>query len=64
MKALVTYDDKSYLVPIENDRVIDYNWLFDLVNSGRYPDECHYKEWIVQRSKVIAFFTDESQLIS
>lgn len=62
MKALVTYDDENYLIPVDGN--LDYDKLFDLVNADRWPDECHYKEWIVERSKVIAFFTDESQLTS
>ena len=63
MKALVTYNEQKFLVPVINKDAIDYDRLFDLVNRGRWPDECHDKDWIVSRSKIVAFFTDESALI-
>lgn len=63
MKALVKYADKLYLVRVKEKKV-DYDKLFDIVNKGRWPDECHYKEWIVERSQIIAFMTDESEFAS
>ncbi len=60
MKVLVKYADNLYLVRVEEKKV-DYDKLFNIINEGRWPDECHYKEWIVERSKVIAYMTDESE---
>lgn len=64
MKILVKYNDTLYLVGVKEDREIDYDQIFHTINEGRWPDECHDKEWIVERSKIIACFTDESTLIS
>ena len=63
MKVLVVYDEKNYLVPVGEDKKVDYDRLFDIVNKGRWPDECHDKDWIIDRSRVIAFLTDDSKLI-
>jgi len=64
MKAIVKYNDKVYLMKLAEDYKIDYDRLFDAVNEGRWPDECHYKEWIIERSEIVAYFTDESALVS
>jgi hypothetical protein len=63
LKVLVVYDEKNYLVPVGEDKKVDYDRLFDIVNKGRWPDECHDKDWIIDRSEVIAFLTDDSDLI-
>lgn len=64
LKVLVTYNDETYLIPVKHKGSIDYDYLFSVVNRGRWPDECHDKDWIISRSKVIAYFTDESELIN
>lgn len=64
MKAIVKYNDKVYLMKLDEDYKINYDRLFDVVNEGRWPDECHYKEWITERSEIVAYFTDESALVS
>ncbi len=63
MKALVIYNEEKFLVPVKNKDSIDYNNLFALVNHGKWPDECHDKDYIISRSEIVAYFTDESELI-
>ena len=64
MKVLIIYNDENYLVPLKNDGPIDYDRLVDLVNRGRWPDEFQDKDSIIEQSKIIDYFTDESELIS
>ena len=52
------------LVPLKNNGPIDYDRLVDLVNRGRWPDEFQDKDSIIEQSKIIDYFTDESELIS
>lgn len=63
MKVLVSYHDNLYLIRSDDSREVDYDRLFDVINDGRWPDECQPKEWIIRDSKIIGYFTDESRLI-
>lgn len=64
MKVLVSYDDTLYLVNTDTSQnTYDIDELFNTVNSNHWPDECQDRKSIMQYTRIIAFFSDESQLI-
>lgn len=63
MKILVEYDDQLYLVKSET-KDLDFDKLFDIVNEGRYPDECQLIKHIEKYANKIAYMTDESEFLT
>jgi hypothetical protein len=63
MKALVVYDDKKFLVETNNDGSVNYQDLFQQYNKDRWPDECHLMDWFKENGRIVAYFTNESQIV-
>jgi hypothetical protein len=63
MKVLVEYDCNHYLVHADHRKEPDLMQVYEKVNEPRWPDEYQSMRSIVNDHKVLAYFTDESELV-